>query len=152
MVAAPTPVALYVTRWKKLLAASVCGALLAVDLLNYFVWPTPETSPNPWVYEEPAKTLLFLGVLLGATLFLLLALYWTLTPLPLLRVTASEVIYRPFPLRARTIHWDEVEYVLATATRRATTMGRRSTTLTLFFALKSPRIEATNTPRRCGLT
>jgi hypothetical protein len=60
MVAAPAPLALYVTRWKTLLAASMCGALLVVDLLNYCVWSTPETSAHPWVYEEPAKPLLSL--------------------------------------------------------------------------------------------
>jgi hypothetical protein len=111
-------------------------------LLFYFVWPIPETTPNPWEYQEPAKSLVFLGVLLVSTISLLLALYWTLTPLPLLRLSASEMIYRPFPLSSRTIRWEEVEHVFATVTRRPIGLWRSRAILTLLFALKSPRIEA----------
>ena len=130
------------TRWKTYLAASVFGAMLVVELLFYFVWPTPEISANPWEYQEPAKTLLFLGTLLVPTIFLLLALYWTLTPLPLLRLSAAEMIYQPLPLPSRTIRWEEVEDVFASVTRRPTGLWRSRSILTFLFALKSPRIEA----------
>jgi hypothetical protein len=147
MVTAPPPVALHVTRWKTLFAAGGCGALLVGDLLFYFVWPTPETTPYRWEYQEPAKSLVFLGVLLATTTALLLALYWTLTPLPLLRLSASEVIYRPFPLPSRTIRWEEVEQVFASVTRRPVGLWRSRAILTLRFSLKSPRFEARTVQR-----
>jgi small-conductance mechanosensitive channel len=151
MVAALPPVTLYVTRWKALLAASVFGALLMVNLLHYYVWPTPEASAHPWAYQEPAKTILFLAVLLISSTLLLLALYWTLTPLPLLRLSTSEVIFRPFPLPAITIRWENVEHVFATVARRPIGLWRSATTLTLLFTLKSPRIETRNAQRHLRL-
>jgi hypothetical protein len=140
LVRTPPPVSLYATRWKPFLAALVFAGGIAIDLLFYFVWRTPPTAVYPWEYQEPLKTILFVVVLLVCATFVLFGLYWTLTPLPLLQLSASGMIYRPFPLPTRTISWDDVDHISASLARKATAFtpvsGVSHTILTLSFTPK----------------
>lgn len=136
MVATPSPISLYATRWKQLLMALGCAGYIAVDLLEYFVLPTPDVSANPWQYQEPFKTILFIAILLIFVYLFAVSLYWTLTPLPLLRVSASELMYRQFLRPTCVIRWDEVERVSARVSRIATGAGTHVTLLILWFTLK----------------
>jgi hypothetical protein len=142
MVAMPSPISLYATRWKPLLAALVFAGGIVVDLLSYFVWPTPPTAVHPWEYQDPTKTLLFLVVLLGCATVVVFALYWVLTPRPLLQISAARLVYRPFPLPTRTIVWEDVAYVLAGVARNNMSLVTHATILTLWFTLKPDRLAA----------
>jgi hypothetical protein len=142
MDATPPPVSLYATRWKPFLAALFFAGGVVIALLFYFVWPTPPTAVHPEDYQEPVKTILFIAVLLFCATFALLGLYWTLTPRPLLLVSASGLVYRPFPLPTRTIHWEDVEHVTAGVARRSRPLMTDATVLTLWFTLKPPRLSA----------
>lgn len=135
IVAAPAPISLYATRWKPLLGALGCAGFIAVDLLVYLVLPTPDVTANPWMYQEPFKTLLFIAGLLIFAYAGALGVYWTLTPVPLLRLSASELVYRPFPRPTFVMRWDEVEGVLARVSRRAVGPAHL-TFLTLRFTVK----------------
>ena len=140
MVAPSAPRSLYVTRWKIFLVALFFSGGIVVDLLYYFVWPTPAFTANPWEYQEPAKTILFIVMLLFMTVLVLLALYWTFTPRPLLYLSASGLVYRPFPLSTRTINWDDVAHISAYVTKRNTTPVTHVTTLALWFTLRPDRL------------
>lgn len=136
MAAASPSVSLYATRWKPFLAALAFAGGVVVAVLSYFVWPTPMISAHSWEYQEPAKTIIFVVMLVGSAAFTLLALYWVVTPLPLLQLTASSFIYRPFPLPKRVISWDDVEFVQAITWKRAVNLLMDRTILTVTFTLK----------------
>lgn len=142
MVASPAPVSLCATRWKPFLAVLIFAGGLVVDFLYYFVWPTPDVTAHPWEYQEPAKTILFWGFLLISATFIALCLYWTLTPRPLLQLSATSLVYRPFPLPTRTIYWDDVEHVAATAVQVDTSLVTHTTMFMLWFTFKPDRLSA----------
>ncbi len=135
MAAAPPTVSLYATRWKPLLAALAFAGGVLVAALWYFVWPTPMIATYRWEYQEPAKTVVFVVMLVVFAVFTLLALYWVVTPLPLLQLTASSFIYRPFPLPKRVISWEDVEFVQAFTWKRAVNLLMDRTMLTITFTL-----------------
>lgn len=137
MAATPPEVSLYATRWKPFLAALVFTGALVVDLLWYFVWPTPMISAHSWEYHEPAKTIVFIVVFVLAAAITLLALYWVITPLPMLELTTSSFIYRPFPLPKRVIQWSDVEHISAHAWKRSVNLLMDRTILTLTFSLNA---------------
>jgi hypothetical protein len=147
MIASSAPRSLYATRWKPFLAALVFSGGLVVDLLYYFVWPTPAITAQPWEYQEPAKTILFSVVLLISAAFVVLGLYWTLTPRPLLHLSATELVYRPFPLPTRTIYWHDVEHVAASATPKDTSLVTHTTIFTLWFIFKPDRLSTASAAR-----
>src|SRR6185312_3367966 len=97
MTAPPAPVSLYAMRWKAFLITLFFAGFLLVDLLYYFVWPTPSATANPWAYQEPGKTITFIVLLLVLVPAVAVGLYWTLTPRPLLQLSATSFVYRPFP-------------------------------------------------------
>jgi hypothetical protein len=142
MPAPPTPVSLYATRWKPLLAALFFAGGVVVDVLYKFVWPTPVATAQPWMYQEPAKTVVFFLLLLVLAAFIVLGLYWTLTPRPLLQLTSTHLVYRPFPFPTRTIAWEDVDHVIAIAMRRDTSPVTHATFLTLGITLKRGRVGA----------
>jgi len=142
LVATPAPMSLYATRWKPLLAALGLAGGIVVDVLSYFVWPTPPAAVHPWEYQQPAKTILHAGALLVFATLVVLALYWVLTPRPLLQISAARLVYRPFPLPTCTIFWEDVAYVSAGVARKATSRVTHSTILTLWFTLKPDRLAA----------
>jgi hypothetical protein len=144
MVTTPPPVSLYATRWKSFLAVPAFSGGIAIDLLHYFVWPTPPTPAYPWEYQEPAKTILFIMVLLGCAAIAVVGLYWTLTPRPMLQVSAARLVFRRFPLPTRAIHWEDVEHVSAGVTRKTTSPVTHATILTLWFTPKPDRLAAGN--------
>ncbi len=145
------PTSLYATRWKTFLAAMFFAGCLVVDLLYYFVWPTPAITNHPEAYQEPTKTIMFIVVLLFLAPLIALGLYWTLTPLPLLELSTASLIYRRFPLPTRTIYWDDVERVSACAMRRDTSPLTHATILTLWFTLKPDRLSAYQGQQRLDL-
>ncbi len=151
MVATPAPISLYATRWKTFLAAMFFAGGLVVDLLYYFVWPTPAVTSQPWAYQEPDKTISFIVVLLLLAPLIMLCLYWTLTPIPLLYLSAASLVYHPFPLPTRTIYWDDVERVSAFAMRRDTSPLTHATIITLSFTLKPDRLAAYRGQQRLQL-
>lgn len=134
------PISLYATRWKPFLAALVFAGGLVVAVLYAFVWPTPAITTQPWAYQEPAKTIAFLVLLLVCAPFIVLGLYWTLTPRPLLQLTGAHLVYRPFPFPTRTIAWEDVDQITAIATRRDTSLLTHTTFLTLGITLKPDRV------------
>lgn len=142
MVGRPPPVSLYATRRKPCLAALVFAGGIVIDLLFYFVWTPSPIAVNPGQYQEPEKTFVFLVVLLGCATFVFFGLYWTLTPRPLLQMSASRLVYRPFPLPTRTICWEDVAYVSAGVARINTSPVTTATKLTLWFTLKPDRLAA----------
>jgi hypothetical protein len=135
----PPELSLYATRWKPFMAAVGIGGLLVVDVLQYFVWPTPTITTHPENYQEPNKTILFLFVFIVGGLGVLLALYWTFTRRPLLQLTTTSLMYRPFPKPPFTVHWADV--VLIEADTRKDSVYPvpfyHITILTLWFNLKS---------------
>lgn len=136
MAAASPWVSLYATRWKPLLAALAFAGGVVVAVFWYFVWPTPMISAHGWEYQEPAKTIVFVMMLVVFAVFTFLALYWVVTPLPLLQLTASSFTYRPFPLPKRVISWEDVEFVQAFTWKRSVNLLMDRTMLTLTFTLK----------------
>jgi hypothetical protein len=137
MAATPPAVSLYATRWKPFLAALVFAEALTVDLLWYLVWPTPMISEHSWEYHEPAKTIVFIVVFVLGAAITLLALYWAFTPLPMLELTTSSFIYRPFPLPKRVIQWSDVEHISAHARKRPVNLIMDRTILTFTFSLNA---------------
>lgn len=137
MVAASASISLYASRWKASLVALVCASGIAVDLLSYFVLPTPVVTAQPWAYQEPIKTIMHLFMLVVFGSVCLYGVYWTLTPYPLLRLSASGLVYRPFPRRTQAVDWDDVQRITAHVTRRTTYPFARITALTLWFTFKS---------------
>jgi hypothetical protein len=113
MVAPPTPISLYATRWKSFLLALVFAGVIVMDWLWYLVWPVPDVTMYPLAYQEPGKTIYFTVALLVSAALVATGLYWTFTSRPVLRLSVSELIYRPFPLPLpwRTISWDDIESV-----------------------------------------
>ncbi len=134
-IVSPT-VNLYATRWKPFLAAILFAGGVVIDLLAYFAWPTPVITATPWEYQEPTKTILFIVVLLICAVFVLFGLYWTVTPIPMLQLSESRLVYHPFPLPTRTIYWADVALISAFAAKRDTSLFTRATFLTLSFMLK----------------
>jgi hypothetical protein len=149
MTAPPAPVSLYAKRWKAFLIMLFFAGLLLGDLLHYFVWPTPSATASPWAYQEPGKTIVFVVVLLVLVPAVAVGLYWTVTPRPLLQLSASSFVYRPFPRRTRTISWDDVEWL--TAYPGATRQGRSGRSLTLQFTFKPHRLPAEQAPQKLRL-
>lgn len=149
MTAPPAPISLYATRWKAFLITLFIAGFLVVDLLNYFVWPTPTITNQPWSYQEPTKTIFFIVVLLILAPMVALGSYWTLTSRPLLQLSATGLVYRPFPRPTRTISWDDVESLIAY--RSVTGQGAPTKILTLRFTLKPHGLSADQAPQRLGL-
>ena len=137
MASVPPTVNLYATRWKPFLATLLFAGMVVIDLLAYFVWPTPAVTYEPWKYQEPTKTIIFIVILLFCGVFVLLGLYWTVTPIPMLQLSESRLVYHHFPLPTRTISWAEVAHVSAYAAKRDTSLFTHATFLTLRFLLKS---------------
>lgn len=150
MTAPPARVSLYATRWKTFLFTLIIAGLLLVDLLSYFVWPTPSVTANPWEYQEPFKSILFILVLLSLVPAIAVGLYWTLTPRPMLELSATSFVYRPFPRRTRIISWDDVEWLSAFPERQ----GHSARTLTLLFTVmpQPDRLSAEQAPQKLRLT
>ncbi len=140
MTAPPAPIALYAAHWKAFLITLFFAGFLFVDWLYYFVWPTPTVTNQPWLYQEPAKTIFFIcWGLIGASGFVA-GLYWTLTTRPLLHLSSTSLVYRPFPRPTYTISWDDIEHVSAIAPQ-SPTIGpwTPATSLTLLFTFKPHR-------------
>lgn len=150
----PAAVSLYVVRWKACLITLFFAGLLLADLLFYFVWPTPSATATPWAYQEPGKTISFIVVLLSLIPAVVVGGYWTLTPRPLLELSATRFVYRPCPLlgRTRSISWDEVTWL--SVFPEATRQGRPARTLTVQFTFTPPpdRRPAGQAPQKLQLT
>jgi hypothetical protein len=92
-------------------------------------------------------------ILLGTAPFVANFGYWTLTSHPLLELSATSFVYRPFldlPKHARTISWDEVEWLSASPEARR--QGRPARTLTLLFRFTPPRLSAGQATQTFRLT
>jgi hypothetical protein len=126
----------YVTRWKVFLAAVGLASFSVIDVLSYIVWPTPLVTTNPWMYREPANTMVFLAILLFCAALAFCGLYWTSTPRPMLELSPSRLVYRRFPLPIRVIHWDDVEGISAVASKRNLNPSMSIVVLILGFMLK----------------
>ena len=79
-----------------------------MTILSTFVWPTPKVTARPWLYQEPYKTLVFALVILLSGAALVMSLYWTFTPLPMLLLNATRLVYRPYPLVRRSYQWADI--------------------------------------------
>ncbi|HLZ23358.1 MAG TPA: hypothetical protein VKQ30_14675 [Ktedonobacterales bacterium] len=150
MAAAPAPISLYATRWKAFLMTLFFAGLLLGDLLSYFAWPTPAVQTHPWLYQEPTKTIFFIVWTLICVLMLALGLYWTLTTRPLLQLSATSLIYRPFPRPTRTIVWDNVEWLTAFPSR-GTRQRSPARILTLRVTFKPHHLFADRAPQKLQL-
>lgn len=150
MTAPPAPVSLYATRWKAFLFTLLFAGLLLGDLLYYFVWRTPSATASPWAYQEPFKSIMFILILLTLMPTVAVGLYWTLTPRPMLELSATSFVYRPFPGSVRIISWDDVKWLSAFPERQA----RTARTLTLLFTLtpQRDRLLAAQAPQKLRLT
>lgn len=152
MVATPSPISLYATRWKAFLLSLFFTGFLVVDLLYYFVWPIPSIQTYPWAYQEPGKTIGFIFLLVTFAPLTVLGLYWTLTPRPLLQLSSTSLVYRPFPRPTRTISWDDVERITAVAPQTDTSQKWTPvTTLTIWFTFKPHRLLADQAQQRLQL-
>jgi hypothetical protein len=119
------PVKVYANRVFAFGGALLAAFFVTVTILSYFVLPTPEITARPWLYQEPYKTLVFaFGTLLFGAL-LVMSLYWTFTPLPMLLLNATELVYRPYPLVRRSYQWADIINISASKeTTRSTYMFR----------------------------
>jgi hypothetical protein len=149
MTTPPAPISLYAPRWKVLLVTLMFAGLLLGGALSYFVWPTPAVHTYPWLYQEPTKTLFFTVWTLMCAALVAVGLYWTLTPRPLVQLSATAFVYRPFPRPTRAISWDDVEWL--TAYRSRTSRLAPATTLTLRFAFRPSPLSTAQTPARLQL-
>ncbi|HEX8033736.1 MAG TPA: hypothetical protein VF510_07810 [Ktedonobacterales bacterium] len=149
MTSTPAPITLYATRWKAFLITLFFAGLLVLGLLSYFVGPTPAVQTHPELYQEPTKTIFFIVWTLICASGVAVGLYWILTPRPLLQLSATSLVYRPFPRPTRIISWDDVEWL--TAYRSVTRQGAPAKVLTLRFTFKSHRLSADRAPQQLRL-
>jgi hypothetical protein len=86
------------------------GLFLAADLLlASSALATLVTGAPSWsitLVEDVVVALIILAVF-GA--LALLCLYYLLTPLPLLRLDATGLVYQPFPWKRRVVRWADLE-------------------------------------------
>jgi hypothetical protein len=107
------PVRVYPNRAFALLGVVLCLAYCVV-----FVWilldhSRPPMETNPLMYEEPWRS-----IIAGAGLALfgalaLRALYFAVTPWPLVALDAQGLTYRVPPFRWGAVRWDDLELVVA---------------------------------------
>jgi hypothetical protein len=128
-------VKIYASHAKTLLAASFCGIFAAGACLYYFVWPTPSVATNPWIYQEPFKTAFFIIWLLLSMAGFLAGLYWTVTPMPILQLDTTGLIYQPYPLKKRSVYWADL-HGISVFKQSATITLVRIVRLTLWFHIK----------------
>lgn len=127
---------LFIPRWKSLIWTLVGGALITLLVLMRFVLPMPPLLGHPWMYEEPGQTIYFvLGMSVFGYIFLT-NLYWTVTPRPLLWLSAERVIHRPFPASATRLDWRDVEQVSAWLEQQTRLFLPPTTVLVLALQLK----------------
>ncbi len=133
-------VKLYANRTKAFLGGAGCAGFgLAIALV--YPLPTPEATANPWMYQEPFKTLLFIAIAACCLVGTLVSMYWTATSSPKLLLNATELVYQPFPFVTRRIRWVDVSSIhpVTTSTR---VHGVRVTTLTLFIQVRPEAVAA----------
>lgn len=131
------PVKVYANRVVAFGGALLAAFFVTVGFLAYFVLPTPEITARPWQYQEPYKTLVFAfgTVLFGAAL--VISLYWTFTPLPMLLLNATELVYRPYPLVRRSYQWADIINISASKeTKSRSTYMIRYTVLRVRIKLR----------------
>jgi hypothetical protein len=102
------PTVFYVSRGKAALVVCLGLALLVLDWASYGV-PKPSGAIDSLGYDDPFKTGIFLTWGAGCLLLVLTWLYRLVTPLPVLQVDSTGLVYRPFPFVRRGLHWAEVE-------------------------------------------
>ncbi len=138
----PAPISIYATRWKPLLAAVFCAGAIVFDLFDYLVWPIPAHPVHPWEYQEPARTILFVLILLICGAIFVIALYWAVTPRPMLYLDASRFVYHRYPLPTCSIAWEDVEGIAAFVIQRDIhpLLNKTTPILSLSFTLKQRHI------------
>ena len=146
MTAPPAPKSLYVTRWKTFLITLFFAGFLWVDVQFYFVWPTPSAATYPWLYQEPAKMIAFIVWGLIGAFGVMVGLYQTLTPRPILQLSATSLVYHSFLRPTQTIFWDDVEQV--TAYHDAMRRRVPARILTLWFTFKPHRFSTDQVQQR----
>jgi hypothetical protein len=66
----------------------------------------------------------------------LFALYWVVTPIPILSISATQLVYRPFPKQTVIINWEDVESVAGTFWKRPRFRAPAAKTFRLHIAFK----------------
>jgi hypothetical protein len=127
---------IHANRAKALLYAGVAGAFVVIDWLLYVVWPTPEVSSRPWMYQEPFKTGFFIVLLLVMGAGLLACLCLTVTPRPLVQLDSEGMVYELYPFVRRSVHWADVSRISAFKDSYSVSPVQRSMRLTLYFNIK----------------
>lgn len=117
----PATTSLYATRWKPLLSALGFSG---------FLWAVVALTVEP---SQIGAHVLY-AVLFAP--FILFALYWVVTPIPILSVSATQLIYRPFPRPTVTINWKDVEHASASYWMRSRRMLTPATMFTLAVYMK----------------
>lgn len=129
------PTRIYANRAAAFLYGVVGGGVFVFfDVLTY-VTPKPEVVTHPWLYVEPVKTLFFGAWLLLCGTIVLMGLYWMLTPLPMIELNATGMMYQRLPLMRRNVRWDDVSDINAFTTSWKSYF-RRVTQLILTIRLK----------------
>lgn len=128
-------VKVYANRARAALGAGIAAIFVITALLFYFIVPTPADTTNPWLYQEPFKTMFFLIWLLAGLVGIVLGFYWTVTPVPLLQLNALGMVYQPYPFVHRTIWWEDL-YGISALTDSRTVRLVRVVSLTLWFTIK----------------
>ena len=128
-------VKMYANRTRAALGAGMAAIFVITALLFYFIVPTPADATNPWLYQEPFKTLFFLIWLLVGLVGVVIGLYWMVTPLPLLQLTPLGMVYQQHPFVHRTIWWEDL-YSISALTDARTVRLVRVVSLTLWFTIK----------------
>src|SRR5262249_30566867 len=90
---------------------------------------TPDTQR--WEYHEPFKTILFVTSLLLLGSLLVISLYWTFGPTPMLLLDATGLVYRPLPFVTYAFRWAEVQGITVLKPTSTRLLLFRGVTLTL---------------------
>jgi hypothetical protein len=101
----PTSASFYVARLQPLVAALIGGCFIALDLLY---WEGGFPGLVSWLAQGPLHVIVAIIIGLLAAALTLWGLYWALTPIPLLRLTAAGLTYAPSPFRRISVAWTDV--------------------------------------------
>lgn len=128
----PESISLYATRWKRLVLAL---PWIVVYLLLL----------GPALADTQKTIFIIATIILGP--FILYTLYWVVTPLPALKISASELVFRSYFKRTVKIAWKDVESASASFWRRTRFRAPDADTFTLSVDFK-PNMLASEGGRR----
>lgn len=104
-------VTVYGDRLAMLFLAALCTVLGIWASVSYFVRPTADGG-IPWGRAELLNFVVSIAITLALAAGMVFALIRMLTPVPLLKIDATGIHYRPVPLRGWFVPWKDVASIV----------------------------------------